>query len=610
MESTEMSTANANTTADMLVAQGLAWWQAGHAQQAIGLFRQAECLAPGHAAARSMLGQALFQQGAALAQTGAHASAIAILREAERLQPGQGEVARALGVALLGQASQDIQEGRTEQAEAGLREAERLLPEEGAVRQLLVQLLVRKAILQAQAERPHEAAGLLREGLRLAAGDLGVVFLYSRLAFEAGWTEEAAMLARRLVAESPDQAAYAGWACLALHAAGDAAAAAAQALRFVDMLKSGRQVAEINPNEVLRILGEVLIAGRQHEQAIALFSGLSQSGFHPAVCATVIADALLDRGAVEQALAVISPFAASTWSRTFVTASIAQFRETLRRAAAELPPRRIGSHDPAHAVSMSSLASYGRFGQQMCEYLLGYFYAQRNGLVLETPDWVGHYFFELDEPLLPPYRHVVRKGQRAQLRRNLQGQGDAVIANADIWSPGGPWNDDWRPGAPMLPVAMREAVQQRLKVRPQWMPWLQPALDRLRSLGNTIVAIHLRRGDRVAMNDITRTALYLDWLEQVWPTLDRPVLFIASDDIEMVKQDFSRYRPYSLDDLAEPWRNNEYLQDFFILMNCDILGISTGGFAASAALLNRRARLFVCPAQDNRGVVAFEPYVA
>jgi hypothetical protein len=140
------------------------------------------------------------------------------------------------------------------------------------------------------------------------------------------------------------------------------------------------------------------------------------------------------------------------------------------------------------------------------------------------------------------------------------------------------------------------------------MPYLQPALDKLSEAGKTIVALHLRRGDRVAMNDITQTSLYLDWLAQIWPTLETPVLFLASDDIDSVKNDFSQYQPLSLNDLTEPWKNNEYLQDFYILMNCDILGISTGGFAGNAALLNQRASLFLVPAPDNQSLIPYSPF--
>lgn len=598
-----------SSIADGLVNRSVELWKAGDSEQAIALLRQARYLAPTHSAVNQVLCQALLQQGIDRTHKGEIDGAIAVLREAERLQPEYPNVQRTLGIILLNKANSHLQNNQLALAEALLHEAERLLPEEIAPKHLLVQLLIRNAIGHAQAERQVEAVEILRESVQLAPGDAIVLDLFWQLTFQVGLTEEAAVTIRQLVALSPDNADYAGCACLTLHALGDVAAAEAHARRFVNLIKAGRQVTKVNPGEVLRILGEILIARQQHEQSITLFIDLAQSGFDKTVCATVVADTLLATGSVEQALAVISPFAASNWSRTFITASIAQFRDTLRRTGSELPSRRASDYDAAHAVSISSLGSYGRFGHQMWEYLSLYLYVRQNALVLETPDWVGHYFFELDEPIQQPYRHVVRHGQRRLLRRNMLGVDAIIVANVDIWSPGPPW-DNWKPGTPMLSIAQRDIVQQRLKVRSQWLPYLQPALDKLDAFGRTIVAIHLRRGDRVAMNDITPTLLYQDWLTQLWPTLDRPVLFLASDDIDVVKQDFAVYRPYLLSDLAESWCNNEYLQDFFILMNCDILAISTGSFAASAALLNRRARLFVSPSPDNRSIIAFDPYMA
>ncbi len=379
------------------------------------------------------------------------------------------------------------------------------------------------------------------------------------------------------------------------------------ARRCIDLIKSGSQVAEINPSEILRIYSEVLVNKNEFDHCIAIFNELAQSGFNHTLCATAIADALLAKGATEQALSLITPFAGTTWSRTFVTASIAQFRMTLLKTGTELPHRLPNNLPPDRSISISSVSNYGRFGQQMGEYLLLYLYARKNGLTLETPEWVGHYFFELDDPMLAHNQHVTRKGQGNLLRQNIINEEIPPIADVDIWSPGGPW-DNWSLGAPMLSSADRDIVQSRLNPRQLWMPYLQPALDKLNAAGSTIVALHLRRGDRVAMNDITRTSLYLDWLAKIWPTLESPVLFLASDDIDSVKNDFSHYQPLSLDDLTEPWKNNEYLQDFYILMNCDILGTSTGGFAASAAILNKRAKLFVCPSPDNGSIITFLPY--
>jgi hypothetical protein len=62
------------------------------------------------------------------------------------------------------------------------------------------------------------------------------------------------------------------------------------------------------------------------------------------------------------------------------------------------------------------------------------------------------------------------------------------------------------------------------------------AWARLRQRGNTVVGVHLRRGDRlnIPLNTnewVAPARLYTEWLERIWPSLDRPVLFLASDSI-------------------------------------------------------------------------------
>ncbi len=468
--------------------------------------------------------------------------------------------------------------------------------------------LVSRGFKLSEIDTQEDAVRVLRNAMLLAPNDAELSFLFARLAFEVGLTEEAAVIARFLSALNPYNANYVGFSCQALYAIGNTEAAEVEALRLVELVKAGLETKVSRLEEILRILGEVMIYKKEYLGAYKLFVDLAKVGLNLTVCLTMAADAFLANGQAADATGILGLHASSNWSRTFVVASLSQFRDSALRTGADIPSRHFGDHDSAKSVSISSLAWYGRFAHQLSEYLLLYLYTKRNNLVLETPEWVGHYFFELDEPLQKPYQHVLRRGQRKFLQENLRDENSAVAFNVDIFSPGGLSSDDWALGESILPEALRETVQSRLKVRPLWMPYLMPALEKLEAIGSTIIAIHLRRGDRVAANDITPTALYLEWLSRTWPTLESPVLFLASDDINIVKQDFAAYTPYSLSDLTAPWQNNEYLQDFFILMNCNILGISTGGFGAYAALLNQRARLFLSPAQNNQSIITFDPY--
>ena len=70
---------------------------------------------------------------------------------------------------------------------------------------------------------------------------------------------------------------------------------------------------------------------------------------------------------------------------------------------------------------------------------------------------------------------------------------------------------------------------------------MKKALDKLRSLGKTIVGLHLRRRDYgYGPFFIAPGKWYSEWLENMWKDLDEPVLFIASDEPEKGIEGFCR----------------------------------------------------------------------
>ncbi|MDQ2103870.1 tetratricopeptide repeat protein [Azospirillum isscasi] len=259
-----------------------------------------------------------------------------------------------------------------------------------------------------------------------------------------------------------------------------------------------------------------------------------------------------------------------------------------------------GRHRPPRVTS-STLATRGRFAHTVLEYILVRLYAETHGFVLETPDWVGGTFFELNDPPqsgpLPPLLF-----SRRILNDLVSGTAEqAPIADRDILSPLFLFEHK---------KAYRQRVQSWLTPRRVWAPYLDPAIERLRAAGNTVVAIHIRRGDFVTCSyPITETAWYVDWLREWWPRLDRPVLYVASDDVAAVRHAFAAFRPLTRADVVEEWAGLDFLQDFHVLMNADVVGTSAAsGFSVLAARLNTRARLFVEPDVAARRIRPFAPW--
>lgn len=286
----------------------------------------------------------------------------------------------------------------------------------------------------------------------------------------------------------------------------------------------------------------------------------------------------------------------------FTVKSLAALHSTLAEQGLRLQRTAVtGTAQLRPRIMSSTLASKGRFAHNVLEYILLRLYAEKYGYRLETPDWVGGSFFELNDPPpsgpLPPWLFP---------GRTING-----LITGDLSRPP-PFNRDIL--SPLFLLEHKETyrarVQSWLRPRRVWAPYLEPALERLRTTGNTLVALHIRRGDFVTFKyPITETAWYVAWLQELWPQLDRPVLYLASDDLASVRDAFAQFQPLTRADVAVPWPGLEFLQDFHVLMNADIVGISAAsGFSQLAARLNTRARLYFEPDMEAGTIRPFQPW--
>ena len=131
------------------------------------------------------------------------------------------------------------------------------------------------------------------------------------------------------------------------------------------------------------------------------------------------------------------------------------------------------------------------------------------------------------------------------------------------------------------------------------------ALEHLKGRGGDIVGFHIRRGDfgRLAFH-LTPIQWYHRWLDENWERLDRPSLFIATEDRSIVKE-FKKWHPVTTESLGielatarrnynylmhdiverEPWQM-DFFPDWWVLAQCDYLVISNSTFGFTAAMMN------------------------
>jgi hypothetical protein len=266
------------------------------------------------------------------------------------------------------------------------------------------------------------------------------------------------------------------------------------------------------------------------------------------------------------------------------------------------PSGRPLNEDPVGVVRMSTLGYNGRFANQIFQYAYLQLYAKRHGLRAECPPWIGSSLFGHQTTLsvneLPIYREdkgdadgMIRFDPRAKLK-NFELWG--YFQNPRHWS----------------------ANRQEFRRLFQPLPFLKKPLDdgisRLRAGGQTLVAIHLRRGDFSGGPTFwpAPEAWYLQWLAQVWPMLSNPVLYVATDDPQNVMPHFSAYQPKTTADLNVTVNGAEFYSDFYVLSQCDILGISNSTFSFAAAMMNTTATMFVRPDPMREEMVEFDPWVS
>jgi FkbM family methyltransferase len=254
-------------------------------------------------------------------------------------------------------------------------------------------------------------------------------------------------------------------------------------------------------------------------------------------------------------------------------------------------------------VSMRTLGANGRFANQLFQYFALRLYAKRFGAIVQTPPWEGQglYGFSDPAPIL----------EFPQLRESGPGFNGAMLARAE---PPAPAVDLWGyfQGHTREIAAHRDELRRLLAPVPERRAEVEELEERVRARGHTVVGVHVRRGDYGYEHFFrSPTVWYRAWLEEVWPTLDRPVLYVASDDLDRVLPAFKRFAPVSLRlaDRAASRARGAFL-DLHLLAQADILAISNSSYSFLAALLAERATAFLRPDLAARALVPFDPWDA
>lgn len=260
-------------------------------------------------------------------------------------------------------------------------------------------------------------------------------------------------------------------------------------------------------------------------------------------------------------------------------------------------------------VASSTLGAIGRFGNQVLQYGFLRLYAERHGLALETPPWIGAELFGCREAQVTAGRRVVTELELGLFGAAFEARGPAD--GDDLWG--------WFLVDTATLARQRRLFREIFQPRPRIAERLEAAALRLRAGDRTPVGLHLRRGDFQPpwghplvdrRYQATPVASYREWLDRLWPTLERPVLFVASDEPEAVIEELGDFEHETARSLGADLPEAPFYPDFFLLSRCAALAASNSSFSFAAAMLAPASTVCVRPVPGARRLERFDPWAS
>jgi hypothetical protein len=257
----------------------------------------------------------------------------------------------------------------------------------------------------------------------------------------------------------------------------------------------------------------------------------------------------------------------------------------------------------SNAVSMQTLGQNGRFANQLWQYAFLTFYGLRNNCRVQTPRWVGQmlYGFKNDtpDPSFARQAFTVFTG----VERHLWTMTDPPV-NLDFFGYFQEIPVSWR--------RHRQLLRRLFTPQPMFTELIERWFKRTVPPDATVIGIHVRRGDYPHFDHNAMpwfrpipTEWYDGFVRELWPTIERPVLFVATDDADAVVPHFAEYDPFIVPggEIAIP--ELAFLPDFWAMQHCAILAASNSSFSRMAAMLADDRQIAYLP---NMKTQRFERY--
>ena len=260
-------------------------------------------------------------------------------------------------------------------------------------------------------------------------------------------------------------------------------------------------------------------------------------------------------------------------------------------------------------ITMNGLVEGAGFANQMFRYACVKLYALRHSLTPGVPEWGGNQFYGLrdrsGEGLSLP---KITYDGFADNDRELWDRDDPPI-NLELAGYFQELPECWRKQRPLLRRLFELVPEYRTAID----AWRDAVTDGGR---RPLVTIHVRRGDYRNFQNHTAPwfrmvpeVWYVEWLRAIWPTLPDPVLFVGTDEPDVVLPHFQEFRPVPAALAPMPQPLPEYIRDFEIMRRSDYLAICNSSYSHMAAILGPDAQKCFIPSFATQSFLPYEPWV-
>jgi FkbM family methyltransferase len=260
-------------------------------------------------------------------------------------------------------------------------------------------------------------------------------------------------------------------------------------------------------------------------------------------------------------------------------------------------------------ISMTSLGSNGRLGNQLFQYLYLWSVAEAQNALIHTPHWIGKDLFGLRDTtpcaIFPSVKELT-PGEDTEDNSNIKIHGEILLkklpsfTSMDLWGYFQLHTSNY--------VARKESIQSLFTPAPEYRPVLDGILEKLRSDNKKVIAVHLRRGDYGHSNFYRAPcSWYEKWIEEEGLSPVDFRIYICSEEPKAYHSRFKDFDVMSYDSLGlDP--SLSVVVDTYIMARADILAISNSSLSFFAAMLNSKANRFVRPDINSERLVSFDPW--